>query len=67
MCQPEVGTGTERVVGSSPHKGNAEILKAEKLRSGPQDGETTRPRTTDYGTKKRKAEIGGANAEMLKR
>ena len=35
MCQPEVGTGTERVVGSSPHKGNAEILKAEKLKSGP--------------------------------
>jgi hypothetical protein len=33
--KPKIGTGTVRVVGSSPHKGNAEILKAEKLKSGP--------------------------------
>jgi hypothetical protein len=33
--KPEIGTGAVRVVGSSPHKGNAEILKAEKLKSGP--------------------------------
>jgi hypothetical protein len=33
--KPEVGAGAVRVVGSSPHKGNAEILKAEKLKSGP--------------------------------
>jgi hypothetical protein len=31
---PEVGTGVVRVVVSSPHKGNAEILKAEKLKWG---------------------------------
>jgi hypothetical protein len=31
----EVGTGAVGVVGSSPHKGNAEILRAEKLKSGP--------------------------------
>jgi hypothetical protein len=32
--KPEVGTGTVRVVGSSPHKGKAEILKAERLKWG---------------------------------
>jgi hypothetical protein len=30
--RPEIGTETMRVVGSLPHKGNAEILKAEKLK-----------------------------------
>ena len=29
--------------------GNAEILKAEKLKSGPQDWETTGLLTSDYG------------------
>ena len=32
--KPEVGTGSVRGVGSSPHKGKAEILKAEKLKWG---------------------------------
>ena len=38
----EIGTGTVGVVGSSPHKGNAEILKAEKLKSGIMQGEVVR-------------------------
>jgi hypothetical protein len=33
--RPEIGTGTVRVAGGSPDAGNAEILKAEKLKSGP--------------------------------
>ena len=35
---PEIGTEAVRVVRSSPHKGNAEILKAEKVKSGGTDG-----------------------------
>jgi len=44
-AKPEIGTGAVRVVGSSPHKGNAEILKAEMLKW---DRKTARP--LDYGT-----------------
>ena len=33
--KPGIGTGAVRAVGSSPHKGNAEVLKTEKLKPGP--------------------------------